>query len=216
MTIITEIYLYLTKGIFMLKHSVKLRRYTYIYMVQWQHIVERHVCGVQCTVRRRIIQRDVIINVERSSCKVRVIRVRFSSNTNIFFDTFSRIPQVSRFVKIHPLAPSSIPVDGRVGLTKLIVTFRKFANALKIVTPQVHPLYTSSLITSFCSYILSKSYYVPRSHRCPCTFQLQLCSNAMYTSERAVAEGGGLVFRSLRGAESEGRQKEYFILDQKV
>jgi len=39
MTIIRELYLYLTKVIFMLKHSVKLRRY--IYLVMWQRVVER-------------------------------------------------------------------------------------------------------------------------------------------------------------------------------
>ena len=51
MTIIRELYLYLTKVIFMLKHSVKLRRY--VNQVKWQHVVERHVCCVQCRVRQR-------------------------------------------------------------------------------------------------------------------------------------------------------------------
>ena len=46
MTIIRELYLYLTKVIFMLKHSVKLRRY-----MMWQHVVERHVCCVQYRMR---------------------------------------------------------------------------------------------------------------------------------------------------------------------
>jgi len=45
MTIIRELYLYLTKVIFVLKHLVK-----YMYWVMWQHVVERHVCCVQCTV----------------------------------------------------------------------------------------------------------------------------------------------------------------------
>ena len=49
MTFIRELYLYLTKVIFMLKQSVKLRRS--IYYVMWQHVVERHVCCVQCRVR---------------------------------------------------------------------------------------------------------------------------------------------------------------------
>jgi len=49
MTIIRELYLYLTKVMFMLKHSVKLRRY--INLVMWQYVVERHVCCVQCRVR---------------------------------------------------------------------------------------------------------------------------------------------------------------------
>jgi len=47
MTIIRELYLYLTKVIFMLKHSVKLRRY--IHLVMWQHALVRHVCCVLCT-----------------------------------------------------------------------------------------------------------------------------------------------------------------------
>ena len=49
MTIIRELYLYLTEVIFMLKHSVKLRRY--INWVMWQHVSERHVCCVQCRVK---------------------------------------------------------------------------------------------------------------------------------------------------------------------
>jgi len=38
MTVITELYLYLTKVIFMSKYSVKLR--LYVYHVMWQHVVE--------------------------------------------------------------------------------------------------------------------------------------------------------------------------------
>ena len=44
MTNIRELYLYLTKVKFMLKHSVKLLRF--INQVLWQHVVERHVCCV--------------------------------------------------------------------------------------------------------------------------------------------------------------------------
>jgi len=40
MTIIRELYLYLTKVIFMLKHSVRLRRY--MHYVMWQHVY--YVC----------------------------------------------------------------------------------------------------------------------------------------------------------------------------
>ena len=47
MTVIRELYLYMTNVLFVLKHSVKLRRY--IYLVTWQHVVERRVCCVQCT-----------------------------------------------------------------------------------------------------------------------------------------------------------------------
>ena len=48
MAIIRELYLYLTKVICMLKHSVKLRRY--INYVMWQHALERRVC-VLCVVQ---------------------------------------------------------------------------------------------------------------------------------------------------------------------
>jgi len=44
MTIIRELYLYLTKVIFMLKHSVKLCRFIYIYKVMWQHVCNGKVC----------------------------------------------------------------------------------------------------------------------------------------------------------------------------
>jgi len=37
LTIIRELYLYLTKVIFMLKHSVELRRYMYIYILIDHH-----------------------------------------------------------------------------------------------------------------------------------------------------------------------------------
>jgi hypothetical protein len=40
LAIIRELYLYLTKVVFLLKHSVKLRRY--MNCVMWQHVIERH------------------------------------------------------------------------------------------------------------------------------------------------------------------------------
>jgi len=43
MTIIRELYLYLTKVIFMLKRSVKLRRCIIVYLVMWQHVCGRAV-----------------------------------------------------------------------------------------------------------------------------------------------------------------------------
>jgi hypothetical protein len=46
MTIIRELYLYLTKVIFVLKHSVKLR--LYINYVMWQHAALRHAANCLC------------------------------------------------------------------------------------------------------------------------------------------------------------------------
>ena len=62
MTIIREIYLYKTKVIFMLKHSVKLRRY--INYVMCQHVVEWRVCCVQCRVRLRETEMCVVCSAE--------------------------------------------------------------------------------------------------------------------------------------------------------
>jgi len=42
MTIIRELYLHQTKVIFMLKRSIKLRRY--IYLMMWQHVCNGKVC----------------------------------------------------------------------------------------------------------------------------------------------------------------------------
>ena len=53
MTIIRKLYLCLTTAIFMLKHFVKLRRYTNY--VMWQHGVEGNVCCVLCRVRQRYV-----------------------------------------------------------------------------------------------------------------------------------------------------------------
>ena len=61
MTIIRELYLYLTKVIFMLKHWVKLRRY--VYLAMWQHVVERHVCCVQCRMRYAATSPNLYNNV---------------------------------------------------------------------------------------------------------------------------------------------------------
>jgi hypothetical protein len=48
-TIIRELVLSLAKVIFILKHSVKLRRYCDL--VMWQHVIERSVCCVLCRMR---------------------------------------------------------------------------------------------------------------------------------------------------------------------
>ena len=59
----------------------------------------------------RRIQRDIVINMKTSSCKVPVILVRFQSNMN-FLENF-RKTQTSNFVKIRLVGAELFHADGR-------------------------------------------------------------------------------------------------------
>jgi hypothetical protein len=60
----------------------------------------------------RRIQRNIIINVHRSSCKVTAILVAFSSDLN-FLDRVSKNIQKSNFMKTHPLGVELFHADGQ-------------------------------------------------------------------------------------------------------
>ena len=81
----------------------------------------------------RRIQRDIVINVYVSSCKVLVIRVIFKLNLN-FIERFCKNPQISNFVKIRPMG-AEVQVDRRTDertdKMKLIVAFSNVAKAPK-------------------------------------------------------------------------------------
>jgi hypothetical protein len=85
----------------------------------------------ETSVILRTDQRDVIINVETSSCKAPVIFVAFSWNLN-FSDIFSKKKNLKyRFIKIRPAGVELFHADGQTDMTKLRVAFRNFANAPK-------------------------------------------------------------------------------------
>ena len=81
---------------------------------------------------KRRIQRDIIINVRRSACKVPGILVGFQTCFN-FFDRFSKNIQMSNFMKIHPVGAELFYVDKQTDMAKLLITvvFRNFADAHK-------------------------------------------------------------------------------------
>ena len=75
-------------------------------------------------------QRDIIMNVHRSSCKVPVIFVRFQSNW-IFSTYFRKILKYQISLKSVQWEQSCFKrkTHGRTDMTKLIVAARNFGNA---------------------------------------------------------------------------------------
>jgi hypothetical protein len=81
----------------------------------------------------RRIQRDMIKNIYRSSCKVPVIIVIFWWNLN-FLDRFSKNIKIRNFIKICWAAAELFHTDRRPDANTWrsdTVDFRNFANALK-------------------------------------------------------------------------------------
>jgi len=78
---------------------------------------------------RRTNEREIIIDVLRSSRKVAVIPV---SNKSLIFSTAIRKTLKQNFTKIRPMGAEMFHADGqRENKTKVIVAFRNFANATK-------------------------------------------------------------------------------------
>jgi hypothetical protein len=78
----------------------------------------------------RRIQRDIIINIHRSSCTLPVILVRFEWNLNFLY-TFCKNTQIPNVTKIHPVEAELFHADGQTDTTKITVDFRSFANVPK-------------------------------------------------------------------------------------
>ena len=93
----------------------------------------------------RRIQRDIIINIHRSSCKVSVNIVRFESKLN-FLGRFKKNTPISHLMKIRPVGTELFHADGQTDrqtdMTNLLVDFCNFENAPKVSNP-----WTGSLIT---------------------------------------------------------------------
>jgi hypothetical protein len=69
-----------------------------------------HLLSETFLILRRI-QRNIIIDVRRSSCKVPVIHVKFQRNLN-FLVRFSKTTQIENLMKIHPVGAELFHVDG--------------------------------------------------------------------------------------------------------
>jgi hypothetical protein len=73
-------------------------------------------------------ERDMIISVYWSSCKMSVILAKFKRNLN-FIDRFSRYMQISNFTKIHSVGAELFHVDVHSDRHDDPVTIRNFAKA---------------------------------------------------------------------------------------
>jgi len=113
---ITFTFTYLIKDV--IKKTVKNIKYMFWFYLQF-------LSEIFFILRR--IQRDIIKNVSRSSCKVLVIVVRFLWKLS-FLDSFSRYKKISNFIKIRLVGTKLFHADGRTDMTNLIDAFCNFAN----------------------------------------------------------------------------------------
>ena len=96
-------------------------------------------------------ERDMIVNVNRSSCEITVTLLRSYWNPN-FLDRFSKNTKHQISFKSVPVGAKLFHADGhmdrqtdrRADMTKLIVTFRSYANATKMCIIHAE-IYTSAL-----------------------------------------------------------------------
>jgi len=118
-------------------------------MIFWGKQVEHNVCVLifstvlleKFLVLRRV-QRDTIVNIHRSSCKVPVNLVRVWWKLNFLSTKFRKILKYRISWKYVQWQPSfSMRTDGQTDMAKLIVAFRNFANA-----PKIWSFYTSNVV----------------------------------------------------------------------
>jgi hypothetical protein len=76
-------------------------------------------------------QRDTIIHVSRSSCKVGIILVIFQRNLN-FMDIFSKNRRVSNFIKILPVGAELFHTDRYGEAYSRVSQFFEVPKTLKI------------------------------------------------------------------------------------
>jgi hypothetical protein len=120
----------------------------------------RLLCETLLILRRS--DRDIIINVHRSSCKVPVICMK-----RPFSNRFSKNTQVLNFVKIRPVGVELFHTDGQTLMMKLIVAFCNFANAPKHIS--VHIFWTwkpgGTFSVTFIIAYLTVGWGLPRKRK---------------------------------------------------
>jgi hypothetical protein len=124
----------------------------------------------------RRIQRDIIINIHRSSCKVSVNLVRFESKLN-FLGRFKKKYSNITFNENPSSGNRVVPcrrTDRQTDMTNLLVDFCNFENAPKVSNPWTGSLTTFWDIRSQTCEVLSRIVSVtgqlpfPQETKSPC------------------------------------------------
>ena len=131
----------------------------------------------------RIIQRDIVINVKTSSCKVPVVLPRFSCKLNLL-DTFSGGEKNSN-IKFHknPSSGSRVVPRGRTDIRSVILAFRSLRTRIKMYLkpPQITYFYLSKILRSWVTWIIS---FLRRRWRINVTYPKDKTSSITLSAKR--------------------------------
>ena len=131
----------------------------------------------------RITERDMIKKLYRSSCKVPVILIRFRWWKANFLGRFSK-KQNTQNIAFHenPSCGRRVVRCGQTEMTRLIVAFRKFANALL----KKKCTFCPQIIHVFCVYFTTKNAFRYTLHELIAKTKTKCLKVALKTQQQCI------------------------------